>query len=75
MCSSDLDGGKVADTRFAVHLDGREQSGLRRRQRHLDALRSQSVQPGYHSEQVGTESLLKRDVCGVDDVVHMSMLA
>lgn len=70
-----IDRRKVADARFSVHFDSGEKSGLCRGKRHLDALRSQSVQPRDHSEQVCAQPLLRRAVCGVDNVVRVSMLA
>ncbi|GAB4911042.1 hypothetical protein MAHJHV47_26140 [Mycobacterium avium subsp. hominissuis] len=70
-----VDGGQVTDPGLAVSFDGCQQPGLRCRQRHLDALGGQPVEPRDHGEQVGPQSLPSLELCGVDDVVHVSMVA
>ena len=50
--------GEIGDARLALVLDGRQQSRLRRRQRHPGALRRQPVEPGHGAEQVGAQSAL-----------------
>jgi hypothetical protein len=49
-----VDGGQVTDAGFALGFDGGQQPGLRRGQRHLDALRGQTIEPRDHGEQVST---------------------
>lgn len=70
-----IDGGEVTDSGFAVNFDGGQQPCLRGRQRHLDALGGEAVEPRDHGEQIGPQPLRSLELCGVDDIVHVSMVA
>jgi hypothetical protein len=70
-----IDRRQVTDSGFAVSFDGGQQPGLRCGQRHLDALGGQPVEPRDHGEQIGSQSLRSLELCGIDDIVHVSMVA
>lgn len=48
--------GQVADSRFALGVDGRQQAGLRGGQLHLDALGGVAVETGDDSEQIRAQT-------------------
>lgn len=63
-----IDGGQITDAGFSVDFDGGQQPGLRGRQRHLDALGGQPIEPRDDGEQVCSQARLGIGVCGVNDI-------
>ena len=49
-------GGQITDPGFNAGIDGRQQSGLRGRQLHMDALGGIAVEPGDYSKQVRAQT-------------------
>jgi hypothetical protein len=77
-----IDGGQITDAGFSVGFDGGQQPGLRSRQRHLDALGGQPIEPRDHGEQICSQARLGIGVCGVNDIgvagggcIHTYMVA
>lgn len=50
-----VEGGQVGDACLALVLDGGQQTGLRKRDRHPDTLVGQPIDSGHHREQIGAK--------------------